>query len=133
MADMSLYTIRPSARLRAYVVVLHLVALLSILLAELAWPWRIALFGTVILGLARSWRRAAEIRLHLGAPGGPRLWIEDAWRVAEVLPDSVVLPWLAVIRLRVVDDGRLQTVVVLGDSLPGEDFRRLRVDLRHPG
>ncbi|MBK6743679.1 MAG: hypothetical protein IPG66_12175 [Hydrogenophilales bacterium] len=97
---MSVYTIRTSRRLRAFVVMLHLLASVAIVLAELPWLWKSGLFGLVLLGLVSAWPRQTEQRLRCGEKGDLQIWWRGAWQDTELFPETVVLPGLAVISLR---------------------------------
>ena len=48
---------------------------------------------------------------------------------AELLPEATVHPWLTVLRLK-AEDGRVLPLLLSGDSLSADDFRRLRIFLR---
>jgi toxin CptA len=52
------------------------------------------------------------------------------WNEYEVLGSTYVMPHLTVMQLQRADGGAIKRVVLLPDSLPAEDFRRLRVRLR---
>ena len=52
------------------------------------------------------------------------------WREYEVLGSTYVMPYLTVMQLQRTAGGAVKRVVLLPDSLPAEDFRRLRVRLR---
>ena len=52
-----------------------------------------------------------------------------AWEEAKLGATLFVHPWLTVFRLQTTG-GSARTIVVTADSLPAEDFRRLRVFLR---
>lgn len=72
--------------------------------------------GTIRIGLDGTWRQP----LADGSKG--------RWRPR--LP-VFVHPWLIVVRLRPLDEGTpVRDIVLLPDSLPAEDARRLRVWLR---
>ena len=54
---------------------------------------------------------------------------DAAWEEAKLGATLFVHPWLMVFRLQTTS-GSARTIVVTADSLPAEDFRRLRVFLR---
>ena len=54
---------------------------------------------------------------------------DTAWEEAKLGATLFVHPWLTVFRLQTTA-GAARTIVVTVDSLPAEDFRRLRVFLR---
>ena len=73
---------------------------------------------------------ARRCRLHRdGADNW--LWQEadQLQRVVNVLPETVLLPWLVLLHLR-EETGRRRVFLVVPDSLAEEDFRILRLALR---
>jgi toxin CptA len=52
------------------------------------------------------------------------------WREYEILGGTYVMPFLTILQLRHTESGAVRRIVLLPDSLPTEDFRRLRVRLR---
>ncbi|MCZ6831773.1 MAG: hypothetical protein O7F73_19700 [Gammaproteobacteria bacterium] len=86
-------------------------------------------------------------RLDLNRPGGTFAQArirclgchEGLWRLeldsgecVAIFPrsDSLVLPWLVVLRARVEPTSRSCTVVLTGDAFPAECWRRLQLNLR---
>ncbi|MEQ1662256.1 MAG: protein YgfX [Thiobacillus sp.] len=102
-------------------------ALVAVWHAALTQVGQIILSGGVVGLLWRS--RQATRYLRLRADGSLQ-WREAAgeWQDAGVEDDSVVNRWMLVMRLRVA--GQVDTVVILPDSVPADDMRRLRVALR---
>ncbi len=128
--------LRPSTRALQGGVVLHGV-LAVLLMASGATPW--ALMAGAF-GLAVSW---AWLRRHPAFGHGPRaitrlVWHGDGrWTLhtaggvmldAELLPDSIVLARLWVLRFRAVSGAR-HARIVLGDEAPPEQLRRIRARL----
>jgi toxin CptA len=66
--------------------------------------------------------RDGSIRIHRHADASGVL--------SELLPGSTAHPWLTVLRLKAADGSRYNMVIAV-DSLPGDDFRRLRLFLRY--
>ncbi len=129
--------LRPSRRLAALVLVLHAAALLGLILPSLAPVGLRLLIGVaVMVSLRRAWRRARlqgpRAILSLGWSDTAGWWYqrrEGGVQAAELLPDSVVVPGLAVLRLRAGPDTHV--VVIPSDGASSEAARRLRVHLRH--
>jgi toxin CptA len=123
--------LKPSRRLGWLQAGMAALALLAVGLAALPAGWHLALGAGVIGLVIGAARRAAPItRLRIGTDGG--LQCQDAdgeWRDMVVLDDSFVSPMLIVLRDR-VDGGAVRTRVLLPDSAPADDLRRLRVSLR---
>ncbi len=120
--------LKPSRRLRHSQTALHGLALLGLVLADLPWPAKAMGAVLVAISLWRRQRVQAVVALRCQADGRLELGQDQNWQAVELLPGSVVWPWLCVLRLQA--DRRQQTVTVLPDSLEVEKFRRLRVWLR---
>ena len=123
--------VAPSRRLRAALFFAHVVAIAVLLALMLALPATALAIPLLLVSLWRA-RRLPPMccfvlqpdgRLDCGEAGG-------AERPARVLPGSTVFVWLVVLRYRVEGEARNRVRVVLSDSLPAADFRRLRVWLR---
>ena len=109
-------------------------SLVAISLSALPGAVRFSLGAGLIVLLGWNWRRVRRTESLRIAPDG-RLQSQDAgqgWRDVEVLGDSVVSPGLTVVRYRFSGAG-VRTLVLLPDSAPAEDLRRLRVSLRWAG
>ena len=103
----------------------------------LAWPRSQAVQWTFVLAIAGlsilAWRQLgptlADIRLERDGRILVRAVGQAEFRPARMLAGATAHPWLTVIRLESVD-GHRHRVVITVDSLPAEDFRRLRLVLR---
>ncbi len=126
-------TIRPSRWLRLTVAALHLAAGLALWLAALPIPVRIA--GTLLLAasLLMYVRPGAEANLRGKADGKLEIRRNNTWTEIERLSCRLVLPFIAILQIRTTGNARPRHLVVLEDSLPPEDFRRLRVWLEWLG
>ena len=123
--------LKPSRRLGWLQAGMVALALLAVGLVALPAGWKLAL-GAGVIGLAIwSARRAVPVtRLRIGADGG--LQCQDAageWQAMAVLGDSFVSSALIVLRYR-DGGGAVRTRILLPDSAPADDLRRLRVSLR---
>lgn len=122
---------QPSHRLLRLLRVSHLAS--AILLLGMApdhlWP---ALLLPLLWFSYRHYRRRCltQVRLARESDGG-WLWHRDDGSVVPVrlLPDTVLTPWLVVLRVS-EEGGCRHSLTLLGDSLPAEQFRALRVALR---
>lgn len=122
---------KPSRRLGLWLAALLALALASIALADLLLGVQLALAAVILILGAWGWRRASILpALRLGADGGLQ-GLDDAgtWHPLEVQGDSFVSPALVVLRYG-VGAGRARALTLLPDSLPPEDWRRLRVSIR---
>ena len=99
----------------------------------LPWPllWRGMVWLALAFSLGYAWRPPGIIGLRLAA--GDRLECLRAAGdcvAAAVLADSTVFTRLIVLRLRVGEEVRVTSLVLLPDQMPAEQFRVLRLWLR---
>lgn len=92
-----------------------------ILLGSLFYELRLALRlgGNAVTALRIE--TDGVLRLHTARRG---------WVAGELLGSSYVTSFLSVINLRVADERRMRSVVLLPDSIGRDEYRRLRVWLR---
>ncbi|NTV94183.1 MAG: hypothetical protein HGA75_02055 [Thiobacillus sp.] len=119
-----------SSRLRLVVASLHVLAACAVLGADLAAGFQVAILAVLIGSLVRSLRPAPPVVLCCQPDGALSVGAGEAGQTVEILPDTVVLAWLVVLRYRSTAGTRPDTVVILGDSLDREEFRRLRIWLK---
>lgn len=129
MSEMLSCTIRASRRLGVLALGLHGLATLGVVSADIGWPLQLAGLGLIAVSAILTLRQRPPLRLRCLA-NGSLLMAEGAggWQPVEFRAGSLVSPICTVLRLRIA--GRVRAVVVLADSLDGEDYRRLRVWLR---
>jgi toxin CptA len=104
----------------------------------LAWPldprlrFAGALVIVVVAGLTLRALTPAIAALRIERDGSIRIHhrAEAYAEPSDLLPGSTAHPCLTVLRLRAVD-GRRYNAVIAVDSLPRDDFRRLRLFLRN--
>lgn len=127
----------PSLRLAWTLALVHGATLLLAFLLPVHGGWRAAL---VLLIAVSAWRSIALHALRWSKSAVVHItWdSEDRWRVrrrdgevlqATLLGDSLVLSYLVVLNFKPTM-GRRFSVVLLGDCLPPQRFRQLRVRLR---
>jgi len=95
-----------------------ILALLAAVLASLAWHWRLRVsprYPHAVRGL--RWEAAGECVLRLAS--GEQL-------SARLAAHAFVMPWLVILYFQ----GRPRQLVLLPDMLPAPAFRQLRVRLR---
>lgn len=128
---------RPSGLLLALYLAVQALALAAILLSA-APPW--LQFSCVLLGLAHAWYVLPR-GILLSSPqawcglrheeSGWYLWNEQqGWQSVQLLPDSLALPLVVILRFRLSGQRFASSVCVPRDSLPHEQHRRLRVRLK---
>lgn len=121
---------KPSRRLRAALVFLHVLALIALLTLELA-AWANAIVSIVLcVSLLGALRSIAAPVLTLRADGS-MLW---QCGVGSESPGRVVggtaFNWLIVLRIQMestAEQNQVRVLVALTDSLSPPDFRRLQV------
>lgn len=124
-------TIGSSRQLRILLAVVHAASALAIFLAALPALWQWIGAGLLIISLAYYSRPAQTVRLRGNRDGKLEIWHATHWQAAVLARSSTVLPNCTVLQLSV--DHRKRYLIILPDSLPTEDFRRLRVWLRWQG
>ena len=121
--------LRPSRRRRQWRRLTHLAALASLPLLQSCWL-AAAVFGAVALSWHASRREPALTLLWQG--DGRWSLFEDGGEYGAALAEHpFVQPWLVILPLRVEGLRRVRRIAVFPDSLPEQDFRRLRVRLRN--
>ncbi|MCS6785563.1 MAG: hypothetical protein NZ524_00805 [Thiobacillaceae bacterium] len=121
--------LRPSRIARLFLTGVAIAALAAALLADLPWGARGLAAVMVALVLWRGWRMSLPVALRLSEDG--RLQWRQAgqdWQEATLLAACRATPWLCVLACRTA--GGRRDWAVFPDSLPADDFRRLRVWLR---
>ncbi len=126
-------TIDDSRQLRLFLAAVHLSCAFGIFLAAIdpAIQWS----GLVLLIFSSFyyWRPGAATRLRCGAEGTLEIWRDEQWREAKLASSSVILPSCTLLLMRIENTRLNLSLVLLADSLPPDDFRRLRVWLRWRG
>jgi toxin CptA len=132
--------LRPSLRALTLLFALHGALAVLIMLALPAG----AAMALAALGVAASW---FTLRRHPVFGFGPRALTQLTWNAsgdwtlrdasgttqdAELEGNSFVTPYLLVLNFRIRDSKRRRTRALLGDELPPEQLRRLRVRLMAP-
>lgn len=122
-------SLKPSRRLLWGLTLAHIVALGSVLAATLP-SW---LTAFLLLAVGASLARLRRVRAVKGLTlhGDGRLEIVGADGTAGealIQPHTVVWSFMVVLLYR--QDGRLRSIVLLGDSFDPGDFRQLRIWLR---
>ena len=131
--------IQPSARLVAALTLAHFAALAAAFLALSGWE-RYLVSGLVLGSLGRSLAGALLLgseqarSLELGEDRRASWKNRDGtWREGRLGASHFISAMFAVVELR-DSQGRASRVVLMPDSVPPEDFRKLRVWLRwRPG
>jgi toxin CptA len=126
-------TIGDSRRLRLFLATSHVCCAVAIFLAALPPLFQWAGMALLIFSLIYYWHPALEVRLRGDRDGNLEIWHDKQWRAVRLAGSSVVLPGCTVLRIASENRWLNRNLVVLPDSLPADDFRRLRVWLRWRG
>ncbi|MDP2787193.1 MAG: protein YgfX [Pseudomonadota bacterium] len=126
-------TIGNSRRLRFFLAAAHVCCAIAIFLAALAPYLQWAIMLLLVFSLAYYWRPDRDVRLRCDRDGNLEIWRDEQWRAENLAGSSVILPGCAVLRIATENRWLPRNLVVLADSLPADDFRRLRVWLRWRG
>jgi hypothetical protein len=126
-------TVGDSRHLRLFLAAVHVACAFGIFLAAIDPAIQWSGLVLLILSLSYHWRPSAAARLRCGAEGKLEIWQDDQWREAKLASSSVILPSCTLLLMRIENTQRNLSLVLLVDSLPPDDFRRLRVWLRWRG
>lgn len=126
-------TVGASRQLRLLLAAFHIVGAAAIMLAALDPLLQWAGMVLVCCSLAYYLRPVQNVRLRADREGKLEIWQGEKWSEARLAGSSVVLPGCTVMRVGIENRRRQHSLIVLPDSLPAEDYRRLRVWLRWRG
>jgi hypothetical protein len=117
---------------------LYVLTSLIILFAPLAWFYRLVLLSLLIPTGVVQLRDLSQYRPHqvveatIKSSGRSKVTLGNGRRVkAKLRTDSVVNPWIILLRFDLEQFWRPATMVLFEDALPREQARRLRVLLNH--
>ncbi len=119
-----------SRQLRLFLITAHIAGVSAMFLAALppVSQWSGAVVLTISLLL--HFRPRSNFRLRGDDEGKLMVWREGKWQTTRIANSSAVWSFCIVLRLAIANQPRYSNLVVLPDSLPATDFRRLRVWLR---
>ena len=122
--------IRDSRLLRLFLMNAHLAGIGALFFAALPpiSQWSVAVLLTISLIL--HFRPRSNIRLRGDEEGKLKVWRQGKWQPTRIANSSVVWSFCVVLHLTIANQRRFRSLVILPDSLPETDFRRLRVWLR---
>src|SRR5712692_173844 len=130
--------LKPSLRLAGFLLVAHVLALAAAWVSLAGWPQVLVGFGILLSGTAciaevlqRSSRAAVSLELR---EDGRASWRDrnGGWHEGKLRSDHFVSAALVVVGLDQAGRSR-KWLVIMGDSVLPEDFRRLRGWLRWRG
>jgi toxin CptA len=118
-----------SRQRKRYLMGLHSAAAVGVLLAGLPLLAQVASCLALGLSLAYYWRPTPPTRLRCHRDGAFEIWHAAEWRSARLDDASVIWPGFICLRHSQARR-RGRCLLVLPDSIPAADFRRLRIWLR---
>lgn len=133
-------TLRPgnSKQLANWYLFLYTLAFLIISLAPIVGYYKFSLvFLLLLLGYARiqGYRLIPQIEVveaHIKSSGHAKILLTDGQRIsAKLRTDSLVTPWLVLLRFDVRNRWRHPLMILFQDALPEDEMRRLRILLNH--
>lgn len=128
-----LITVAPSRRLRLLVAGLHLAAAGALWLADLPMAAQLASTGLIGASLAAYRRPGQPVTLRAKSRGELEIREGDAWKPVPAFSAQLLFPAITLLRYTPAGQDRPAYLAILPDSLPAQDFRRLRVWLRWLG
>lgn len=122
---------KPSRWLALFLVALHLLACAAVFSADVAGlQYRLALLVPVMASLILALHRMKTDEMACLPDGRLQVLREKDWLQAELLPETMVWPWLIVLAYRIEGEPKRVSVVIMPDSLEPELFRRFKVWLK---
>lgn len=122
--------VRPSRYLALATAGIHLSASTGVLLADLPGLWRVGLLAVIIAGYVVTNRKVGKSVLRCDLDEGLAEWVGDEWLGVVLSSETMIWPWLVVLRYRPALANKQVTKIILPDCLGKDDFRWLRVWLR---
>ncbi|GAB2181604.1 hypothetical protein DLREEDagrD3_18270 [Denitratisoma sp. agr-D3] len=124
------FAIRPSASLTAFLFFGHALALAVAVLLPLSALSHAGLAAAVLVSLGwqvRQGRRPVVIGLEIG-PGAALSWqgVDGAWQTGSLRGQSLVLPYLVLLRVGAPEGGRTVSLVLPPDAVGEDAHRQLR-------
>ncbi|MES9992669.1 MAG: protein YgfX [Candidatus Thiodiazotropha sp.] len=128
---------KPSRRLHTWLVAIHLLASLAVFFTPmLVWHKAILLLIVALYGFlsVRQHRKGSGnkiIAARIRPDGRSRITMGDGQKlIARIRHDTLVTPWLVLLRFDLSGGWRHPTLLLTSDSLSQEEMRQLRVLLR---
>ncbi|MEL0587135.1 MAG: protein YgfX [Candidatus Thiodiazotropha sp. (ex. Lucinoma kazani)] len=130
----------PSRQLYIWQLTTHALALLVTLFAPLILIHKLLLLLLLAIYILYSQRQSQRtnrkhiLKVRIEPDGRSRLTMGDGRRlIAKVRSDSVITPWLILLRFNLKQGWFHPTMVLFEDALPHEQMRQLRVLLKFGG
>ncbi len=130
------FKIKPSSTLIKCLVALHVMAVFAAILNTLALSYKVIIIALVLISLWRylKWGVAAKafsIRFS-SILGWEVAMLDDSFNAVEILPKTVITPYLIVLNFKMPDKQK-HIVLIVKDALTDDEYRQLKVQLRISG
>lgn len=122
--------IRPSRQLRLGAALLHVAAGLALWLADLTYGVLVGGMGILIISLAFFSDHFEPVKLRGKTDGILEICNSEGWSQASRCEVGILVPVLILLHYQPSGQSYLSHLIVLPDSLPDMDFRRLRAWLK---
>ncbi len=130
--------LKPSYFFAGYLILLHAACVIILLVMSIAWPVLLLAITLTLSSLIYSLnhyalRRSAKAIIKL-QPKNSDTWLLQN-KQGEILPaklnsNSFCSLYCVVLNFKLIDNKKKTAIIILQDSLPADDFRRLRVYCR---
>jgi hypothetical protein len=124
------FNLKPSKPYTILLVMVFVASLLMIAMLPIGIFFKCGLLAVTVAYGVRLRRHDAILALQREPDGKWRLSTAGLMHRAVLLGDSIVMPWLSVLRFKVPGKRRPLSCVITGDSLGPEQYQRLRVWVR---
>lgn len=123
--------LRASRVLFQLLVIVHLLSITLLWLIHAELLLKTALFGVILLSALHT-RRQIRYRPQLTLTSGQEIILHqhNDELIGTLSADTVVTPFLVLLRFRLADQRSTTTIPIFYDALPHEQFRALRVHLK---
>ena len=130
------FKIKSSSLLIKCLVVLHVMAVFAAIFNTLELSYKIIIIALVIISLWRYVKRevaakAFSIRFS-SISGWEVAMLDDSFDAIEILPTTVITPYLIVLNFKMPDKQK-HIVLIVKDALTDNEYRQLKVQLRISG
>lgn len=119
---------------RRYLTLAHLIGGGALLLAALPAAVQWASMAGLVVSLYFYARPVPLTRMRCQQDGSLQVGMDaqqgDVWQTVEINSSSCITPVCVLLRFTQTQERRCRNVLILSDSMPASDFRRLRIWLR---
>ena len=130
------FKIKSSSLLIKCLVALHVMAVFAAIFNTLELSYKVIIIALVIISLWRYVKRevaakAFSIRFS-SISGWEVAMLDDSFDAIEILPTTVITPYLIVLHFKMPDKQK-HIVLIVKDALTYDEYRQLKVQLRISG